>query len=51
MTIAFVVNSLPRTYNAFLNDAITALGQAVDAVPSWPAGDLFVAEAPATPDA
>ena len=29
---------------AFLNEAITELGQAIDAVRDWPAGDLFRAE-------
>jgi N-acyl-D-amino-acid deacylase len=48
--IAFTVNSLPPDYNAFLNEAIPALGEAVDAVRAWPAYDLFLAEAPATPD-
>jgi N-acyl-D-amino-acid deacylase len=49
VAIAFAVNSLPPDYNAFLNEAITALGQAVDAVGTWPEGDLFLAEAPVTP--
>ena len=51
VAIAFAVNSLPPDYNAFLNDAITALGQAVEAVDAWPANDLFLTEAPATPEA
>jgi N-acyl-D-amino-acid deacylase len=51
VAIAFAVNSLPPDYNAFLNDAIPALGEAVDAVRTWPASDLFLAEAPATPEA
>jgi N-acyl-D-amino-acid deacylase len=51
VAIAFAVNSLPPDYNSFLNEAITALGQAVDAVDAWPEGDLFRAEAPATPEA
>jgi N-acyl-D-amino-acid deacylase len=50
-TIAFAVNSLPADYNDFLNEAITALGQAVDRVRTWPASDLFLVEAPATPGA
>jgi N-acyl-D-amino-acid deacylase len=50
-TIAFTVNSLPPDYNAFLNEAITTLGQAVDAIRSWPASDLFPAKEPATPEA
>ena len=44
VTVAFVANSLPPDYNAFLNEAITELGQAIDAVRDWPAGDLFRAE-------
>jgi CubicO group peptidase (beta-lactamase class C family) len=51
VAIAFAVNSLPPDYNAFLNEAITALGGEVDAVRTWPASDLFLAEAPATPEA
>jgi N-acyl-D-amino-acid deacylase len=50
-TIAFAVNSLPSDYNAFLNEAITAMGEAVDAIDTWPGGDLFSGEAPVTPDA
>jgi N-acyl-D-amino-acid deacylase len=48
-TIAFTVNSLPPDYNAFLNEAITALGEAVAAVQTWPANELLPAEATATP--
>jgi hypothetical protein len=51
VAIAFAVNSLPQEYNGFLNDAITALGRAVDTVRTWPASDLFPAEAAATPGA
>ncbi|MCC2627135.1 MAG: beta-lactamase [Thermomicrobiales bacterium] len=51
VAIAFAFNSLPPDYNAFLNEAITALGQAVGAVGTWPEGDLFLAEAPAMPEA
>jgi N-acyl-D-amino-acid deacylase len=51
VAVAFTVNSLPPDYNAFLNEAITSLGQAVGAVGTWPEGDLFLAEAPATPEA
>jgi N-acyl-D-amino-acid deacylase len=50
VAIAFAVNSLPPDYNAFLNEAIAALGEAIDAVDAWPVGDLFLAEAPATPN-
>jgi hypothetical protein len=50
-TIAFTFNTLPPEYNDFLNDAIPALGQAVDGVRDWPARDLFSEEAPATPSA
>jgi N-acyl-D-amino-acid deacylase len=46
-TIAFTVNSLPADYNAFLNEAIAALSGAVDAVQTWPEGDLFLADDPA----
>lgn len=49
--IAVVVPSLPATWPAFRNDAIPALGQAVDAIRAWPERDLFHAEAPATPSA
>jgi N-acyl-D-amino-acid deacylase len=49
--IAFAVNSLPPDYNAFLNEAIAAMGEAVDAVRAWPADDLFLADVPATPEA
>jgi hypothetical protein len=34
-----------------LNEAIPALGQAVDSIRAWPAGDRFHEAAPATPDA
>jgi N-acyl-D-amino-acid deacylase len=46
VAIAFTVNSLPPDYNAFLNEAITALSRAVDAVHTWPAGDLFLTDDP-----
>jgi N-acyl-D-amino-acid deacylase len=49
--IAVTFNSLPPDYNAFLNEAIAALGQAVDAIRTWPDGDLFLADDPATPEA
>jgi N-acyl-D-amino-acid deacylase len=49
VAIAFAVNSLPLDWTGFLNEAIAALGEAVDAVDTWPAGDLFLAETPATP--
>jgi N-acyl-D-amino-acid deacylase len=45
VAIAFAVNSLPPEYNDFLNEAITALGREVDAIRTWPIGDLFLAEA------
>ena len=51
VAIAFAVSSLRPDYNAFLNVAIAALGEAVDAVDTWPEGDLFLAEEPATPNA
>jgi N-acyl-D-amino-acid deacylase len=51
VTIAFTFNSLPPDYNAFLNEAITALGEAADTVDAWPDGDLFAADASATPAA
>ncbi len=51
VAIAVVLNSLPPDYNAFLNDVIPALGQAVDAVRAWPAGDRFGAAVTATPSA
>lgn len=51
VAIAFAVNSLPPDYGTFLNEAITALVRAVDAVDVWPAGDLFLAQASATPSA
>jgi N-acyl-D-amino-acid deacylase len=50
-TIAVTFNSLPPDYNTFLNQAITALGRAVDAIRRWPDGDLFLADDPATPEA
>jgi N-acyl-D-amino-acid deacylase len=49
VTIAFTFNSLPEDYNAFLNEAITAFGQAVDGVSSWPDSDLFLTEGTTTP--
>ncbi|MCD6034224.1 MAG: hypothetical protein K0S78_6410, partial [Thermomicrobiales bacterium] len=49
--IAFTVNSLPPDFNAFLNEAIPALGDELDAIRTWPVDDLFAAEAPATPEA
>ena len=49
--VAFTINSLPPDYNTFLNEAIAALGEAVDAVGAWPAHDLYLVEALATPNA
>jgi len=49
VTVAFVTNSLPSDYNAFLNETITGLGQAIDAVPDWPTDDFF-RTADAVPD-
>jgi hypothetical protein len=51
VAIAFAVNLLPPDYNAFLNEAIAALGDAVDTVDTWPEGDLYLAEEAATPEA
>jgi N-acyl-D-amino-acid deacylase len=50
VTIAFTVNTLPPEYNDFLNDAITALGQAVDEIRTWPDSDFFLPEATNTPE-
>ena len=50
MAIAFTVNTLPPEYNAFLNEAITALGQAVDEIRTWPDSDFFLPEATNTPE-
>jgi N-acyl-D-amino-acid deacylase len=48
VTIAFTFNALPEDYNAFLNEAITAFGQAVDGVSAWPSHDLFPTKVPST---
>jgi N-acyl-D-amino-acid deacylase len=44
VTAAYTFNSLPQDYNAFLNETITELGQAIDAIEVWPEGDLFAAQ-------
>jgi hypothetical protein len=41
VAMAFTFNSLPPDYNGFLNEAIAALGQAVEAIQTWPDGDMF----------
>jgi N-acyl-D-amino-acid deacylase len=38
---SFIFNSLPSDYGTFFGDIISALTQAVDAVQTWPAYDLF----------
>jgi N-acyl-D-amino-acid deacylase len=49
VTIAVTFNSLPADYNALLNEAITAFGQAVDGVSAWPDSDVFLTDVTATP--
>lgn len=44
VSAAYTFNSLPQDYNAFLNETITELGQAIDAIEVWPEGDLFAAQ-------
>lgn len=43
-TAAFTFNSAPADVYEFLNETIIELGQAMDAIDAWPAGDLFAAQ-------